>query len=224
MAASPLSNRINAGLPRCVTSTCAATKTGAKKELSRKLQSSALFGQQGRKRRPDLVVVSASAAPPPQHSPQNTENPLVGPSPTLSANEAVEVQLRALENDDSPWQGHGVQTAYLFCRDSGSMEMSRYFCGKSASLYHEDHFVGKFRTSFPELLRPGARVTGVLDGGDESGAQPVRVEVEAAGGGSGSSNTDGSPSTFIFSLERCEMGRRKGSWLVAAVHRKEEED
>ena len=37
--------------------------------------------------------------------------------------------------------------AYLFSRDSGALEMSRYFCGKSASLYHEDHFVGKFRTS-----------------------------------------------------------------------------
>ena len=34
------------------------------------------------------------------------------------------------------------------------MEMSRYFCGKSASLYHEDHFVGKFRTS--EQIRTGA--------------------------------------------------------------------
>lgn len=180
------------------------------------------------RRKPDLLdlfdlIVAASAAP--QHSPQNTEDPLVGPSPSLSATEAVEVQLRALEADDTPWPGHGVQTAYLFCRDSGSMDMSRYFCGRSASLYHEDHFVGKFRTTFPELLKPGARISKVLEGGDESGSEPVKVEVETAATMTRSDNDEPSPSsTLIFSLERCEMGRRKGSWLVAAVHRKGEEE
>ena len=116
-----------------------------------------------------------------------------------------------------------IQTrlAYLFCRDSGSMDMSRYFCGKSASLYHEDHFVGKFRTTFPELLLPGARVAGILDGGDESGSGPVKVEVETSS--SSSSSSSSSTTNLVFSLERCEMGRRKGSWLVAAVDRKGEE-
>ena len=83
-------------------------------------------------------------------------------------------------------------------------------------------------TAFPELLRPGARVTGVLDGGDESGEGPVRVEVEAPAAATGSRNGgEGEAShysTLVFSLERCEMGRRKGSWLVAAVHRKGEEE
>lgn len=75
------------------------------------------------------------------------------------------------------------------------------------------------------------RVTGVLDGGDGSGDGPVKVEVEAAAAATGSSNGEGngdeashSSSTLVFTLQRCEMGRRKGSWLVAAVHRKGEEE
>ena len=237
-ASSPLSSRIDAALPLCDTSARAVTEFVAKTRLSEKLWR-APSGLRRRRRRPrsndpafDLLLgvpLVAPAASPPNHSPQNTENPLVGPDPSLTATEAVEIQLRALESDDTPWSGHGVQTAYLFCIDAGSLEMSRYFDGRSASLYHEDHFVGKFRTTFPELLRPGARVAGVLDGGDESGREPVRVEVETAaaatGTGSSSSGESSPPSaTLVFSLERCEMGRRKGSWLVSAVHRKGEEE
>ena len=104
----PLSSRINAGVPRYDTSARAATRIAAQKMLSRKL-SAAPNGLQRSRRKPDLDLSVASAVPP-QHSPQNTDDPLVGPSPSLSATEAVEVQLRALENDDDPWQGHGVQT------------------------------------------------------------------------------------------------------------------
>ena len=70
----------------------------------------------------------------------------------------------------------------------------------------------------------------MLDGGDGSGDAPVRVEVEAAAAATGSSNGEGNgdeasrSSTLVFTLERCEMGRRKGSWLVAAVHRRGEEE
>jgi hypothetical protein len=66
----------------------------------------------------------------------------------------------------------------------------------------------------------------VLDGGDGSGVEPVRVEVETAAAATGSSSGEASPpsATLVFSLERCQMGRRKGSWLVAAIHRKGEEE
>jgi len=56
----------------------------------------------------DLLLVVRSS-PPQKFNPQNTEDPLIVPSPSLTATEAVEVQLRALEKDDEPWPGHGVQ-------------------------------------------------------------------------------------------------------------------
>lgn len=108
-AASPLSNHACAGLPRYKKSPYIATRIVTRRALPRKFSSTPHRQQ---RRKPDLLgldlVVAASAVP--QHSPQNTEDPLVGPTPSLTATEAVEVQLRALEDDDTPWPGHGVQT------------------------------------------------------------------------------------------------------------------
>lgn len=147
----------------------------------------------------------AAAATPPRHSPQNTDAPTVGPDPAFDVLQAVQVQLDALADVDHPWDGHGTQVAYAFCRDSGSLEMSRYF-GTSSSLYHEDHYVGKLRTQLPELMppHPPAKIVGkpvVLN--DEEASTVVRV---AAG-----------DRTLAFRMVRCEIGRRKGAWVTASV-------
>jgi len=113
--------------------------------------------------------------------------------------------LAALAANDEPWPGHGVQVAYNFCRDSGSLELSRYF-GHSASLYHEDHFVGLFATRCGALLppHPAARVVGEEEHQTGGGSYVVRVEA-------------GDGRRFAFTMEKCEIGRRKGAWVTASV-------
>jgi len=123
------------------------------------------------------------------------------------------------------------QAAYVFCRDAGSMELSRYF-GNSRSLYHEvrgmgeawrraararararppspppavqDHFVGGFRTAFPDLLPPNpvAETTGETPDGDAAVVVAVRTATGRA---------------LAFRMVRCEVGRRKGAWVTASV-------
>ena len=151
-------------------------------------------------RRPAGVPVRAV---PPTHSQQNTPA-AAGPDPALSAAAAVAAQLAALGVNDAPWPGHGVQTAYNFCRDSGSLELSKYF-GHSASLYHEDHFVSLFQTRCSSLLPPNA--AGAVTGGEtvrDDGSVVVRVRA-------------GDGKQFDFTMERCEIGRRKGAWVTASV-------
>jgi hypothetical protein len=48
------------------------------------------------------------------------------PSPGLTPEQAVQVQLEALARNDEPWTNHGIQTAYEFAEDAGGMEMSRW--------------------------------------------------------------------------------------------------
>jgi hypothetical protein len=111
-AASPLSSRTNAGVPTYDKIPRAAIEFVAQGKLTKK-SSRTLHGLRRRNPAPVLALDhagGASASSPPRHSPQNTDDPVAAPAPSLSATEAVEIQLRALENDDSPWQGHGVQT------------------------------------------------------------------------------------------------------------------
>ena len=85
------------------------------------------------------------AAGPPSFdlTPQNTPPPQVLPNTALDAPGAVAAQVAALSANDTPWPGHGIQTAYAFCRDTGSLDLSTYFRprGRDAplrrSLYHE---------------------------------------------------------------------------------------
>lgn len=92
---------------------------------------------------PSASSTTTPHAGPPSFNPQNTPNPLVLPSPSLDAPSAVRTQVDALAANHTPWPGHGIQTAYAFCRDTGSLELSTYFrpAGRDAplrrSLYHE---------------------------------------------------------------------------------------
>jgi hypothetical protein len=75
------------------------------------------------------------ATPPPSWNPQNTDQPLVLPSPQFSAEECVCAQLDALQKSNEPWQGHGIQLCYEFGLDIGGMDPSMYF-GFPKDLYH----------------------------------------------------------------------------------------
>ena len=118
------------------------------------------------------------------------------------------MQLDALHAMDDPWSGHGTQVAYEFCRDAGSLELSRYFYPTSTSLYHQDHFEGKFRSKMAELMSPheAARIVGeAREESDADGNTIVCVRVEGGG------------RAFEFRMARCEVGRRKGAWMTASV-------
>lgn len=58
----------------------------------------------------------------------------VGPTIGADAVEAVTVQLEALSRNDTPWWNHGVQTAYEYGVDFGSMEPSYYFGHRKGAL------------------------------------------------------------------------------------------
>jgi hypothetical protein len=50
---------------------------------------------------------------PASYNPQNTDAPLVQPSPSLTAEEAVRVQLDAVQNNDTPWRAPSQPTSPL---------------------------------------------------------------------------------------------------------------
>lgn len=77
--------------------------------------------------------------------PKNVEGAQLKPDPAYSAEASVKVQLDALRDNNAPYPDHGIHTLYEFCAGAGGMELSRYFSGKSSSLYHLDHFMGKVR-------------------------------------------------------------------------------
>jgi hypothetical protein len=68
-------------------------------------------------------------------NPQNVPPPERCPTPQLTVEEAVRIQLEAARRNDAPRIDHGVHTLYEFCADAGDMERSGYF-GFSKDLYH----------------------------------------------------------------------------------------
>ncbi len=90
-------------------------------------------------------VLAPHALPPPRTQ--------VMPSPSFSPTEAVDVQLRACSANDEPWTNHGLQTAYEFAVDAGSMELAPYFAGSRVDLYHFDHYMGTY--AFAVHMRGG---------------------------------------------------------------------
>lgn len=145
----------------------------------------------------------------PKFNPQNTENAMVGPSIDADAVEAVTAQLEALSHNDAPWWNHGVQTAYEYGIDFGSMEPSYYF-GSRKDVYHQDHVAGQFRSSYMELVNSKSfDIVEVLDLGDDMRCM-VEVSVE-------------SPSQqrhrFVFCMRRATIGRKKGCWMTKMLVR-----
>jgi len=156
--------------------------------------------------------------------PQNTTEVLALPSPKLSPLEAVAAQLDSLSDPqlDTPWPLHGVAVAYAFCSDAGALELSRYFAPMSTSLYHQDHFQGKFLTRFPGLVGHGGWEV-EEEQAEEDGVAVVRVRVvpaaAAQGGGAGGGAGGEQRQTYVFVMVRAEQGLRKGSWMTKQLVR-----
>lgn len=210
----------------------AAARAGAA-EAAGRVAAAAAGGWRSVQARPQqqhqTSVAAAAARPPPaagvraaassgvERLPQNTENPLALPTPSLSPLQAVAAQLDALSADqlDAPWPLHGVGVAYAFCADSGSLDMSRYFAPMSTSLYHQDHFQGKFLTRFPGLVgHRGWRVE--EEGEDGQGVAEVRVSVAPSSSGEGG---EGGRHAYAFVMVKQEAGLRKGSWVTKQLVR-----
>jgi hypothetical protein len=158
--------------------------------------------------------------------PQNTGNPLALPDPSLSPLQAAAAQLDALsaQNLDAPWPLHGVAVAYAFCADSGSLELSRYFAPMRTSLYHQDHFQGKFLTRFPGLVgHKGWELVQVEEEEEDDGGGVVVVRVrvvpsEAAAADAGEEQGR-QQQTYVLVMVPQESGLRKGSWVTKQLVR-----
>lgn len=157
------------------------------------------------------VPEASGNADAPKFNPQNTENALVGPTIDADAVEAVMVQLEALRNNDTPWWNHGVQTAYEYGVDFGSMDPSYYF-GNRKDVYHQDHVAGQFRNSYPELINcESFAIAEVLDLKDDMRCM-VEVSVQAQGQTQHQHN-------FVFCMRRGTLGRKAGCWLTKMLVR-----
>ncbi|CAK0819397.1 unnamed protein product, partial [Prorocentrum cordatum] len=101
------------------------------------------------------------------------------PSKDLSAVDSVRVQLDALGDNDAPFRDHGVKTMYTFCGGAGLLELHEYF-GYKKDLYHEEHFFGRFKSTFAKLIgHRGYTIDSSEERADESGGSywVVRVSV-----------------------------------------------
>jgi len=147
----------------------------------------------------------------PGYNPQNVNDPKVMPSPSFTPEEAVRVQLDALKSNDEPWTNHGIQTAYEFSEDAGSMERSMYF-GFSKDLYHFDHFLGMFNTRLGHLVNNTEY--SILEGPGADAPEPARVVTRVTG-------PQGGDAFFEFTLVRRALGRKKGAWMTKSLVKRE---
>ena len=136
-------------------------------------------------------------------NPQNVPPPLVGPSPSLSALDAVRVQLEACKNNNTPRPDHGVHTLYDFCADAGSMERSRYF-GFSKDLYHLDHYLS-ITAVYPDLFGFDSHEVQV-DNAADMPPNMARVRAQLRRGSAASD--------YIFIMRRVDEGSKSGCWLT----------
>jgi hypothetical protein len=97
----------------------------------------------------------------------------------------------------------------------------------STSLYHQDHFQGKFLTRFAGLCgHQGWEV--VEEEEEEDGVAVVRVRVmrsKGAGGGEEAEAAEAAAArskgwqTYVFVMVRAEQGLKKGSWMTKQLVR-----
>jgi hypothetical protein len=160
-----------------------------------------------------LCVRGSSSSGAQRYNPQNTDQPMVVPDPSLSAVESVRAQLSALQTSNEPWANHGIQTAYEFGYDVGGLDPSMYFAYPT-DLYHLDHFMGKFQNRFPDLVNSSSfhvLEDSVVEPADtvDDGVWTVDARVV---GGSGKSET-----TVRFHLKKKKVGSRKGSLMTYMI-------
>jgi hypothetical protein len=145
---------------------------------------------------------------PPRFNPQNVDAAKVRPATGLSAEEAVSLQVEALQSTHEPWTNHGIQVMYDFCEGAGGMERSRYF-GYSKDLYHFDHFLGGFQNEFPGLIdNKGFTVREA--GKSDLGEVTVEVVVQCE-------KVDSYEQKFTFCLVEREFGTKKGCLMTTRI-------
>jgi hypothetical protein len=157
-------------------------------------------------------------ATPPSWNPQNTDQPLVLPSPQFTADECVSTQLDALSKSNEPWQGHGIQLCYEFGLDIGGMDPSLYF-GFPKDLYHLDHFMGQFQNYLPEMMNltsydivESKQTVPESSPGKIDDVWEVVVDVV---------DKVGKVTRFTFELKRKKVGTRKGALMTYMISRNE---
>lgn len=153
-----------------------------------------------------------------RYNPQNTDQPLILPNPSLDAIETVRVQLDALQKCNEPWPNHGIQLAYEFGYDVGGLDPSMYF-GYPSDLYHLDHFMGKFQNKFPDLVNSSSfeivdKVSSMKSPDDLDGTDATWI-VEATI----ISQAESSQTRVRFHLKRKQVGSRKGSLMTYMIEK-----
>lgn len=162
-----------------------------------------------REKKLDDSRVICRSEPKKVYNPQNTDQPMVLPNPSFSAQETVRVQLEALKDCNEPWANHGIQLAYEFGYDIGGLDPSMYF-GYPKDLYHQDHFMGQFGNQFPEMLNSSSfEILGEEAGEGEDGTWTVDARVV---GGNGSSEK-----VVRFHLKKKKIGPRKGAFMTYMI-------
>jgi hypothetical protein len=153
-----------------------------------------------------------------KYNPQNTDQPLILPNPSLDAIETVKVQLNALQNCNDPWPNHGIQLAYEFGYDVGGLDPSMYF-GYPSDLYHLDHFMGKFQNKLPDLVNSSSfeildDIQSVIIPHDSDKVDATWI-VEAVI----VNQTKSSQTHVRFHLRMKRVGSRKGSLMTYMVEK-----
>lgn len=153
-----------------------------------------------------------------KYNPQNTEQPLILPNPSLNAIDTVKVQLDALQNCNDPWPNHGIQLAYEFGYDVGGLDPSMYF-GYPSDLYHLDHFMGKFQNKLPDLVNSASfeivdDVCSMIAPNDSDDVDATWI-VEAVV----VNHTKSSQTRVRFHLRMKRTGSRKGSLMTYMIEK-----
>ena len=153
-----------------------------------------------------------------RYNPQNTDQPLILPSPSLDAIETVRVQLSALERCNDPWPNHGIQLAYEFGYDVGGLDPSMYF-GYPSDLYHLDHFMGKFQNKLPDLVNCSSfqivdDLSSMITPDDFDHADATWIV-----GAVIVSQSKSSQSQVRFHLKKKKVGSRKGSFMTYMIEK-----
>ena len=92
------------------------------------------------------------------------------------------------------------------------MELSRYFLGKSSSLYHLDHFMGKMseQPHLRDLLKYEVLSCEEVGQGEAARATVVARVLPHA-------KANVPPATYTFVLKRRDFGLCQGAWVTERV-------
>mmetsp|Transcript_11649 Transcript_11649/g.42582 ORF Transcript_11649/g.42582 Transcript_11649/m.42582 type:complete len:261 (-) Transcript_11649:4725-5507(-) len=136
-------------------------------------------------------------------NPQNTPGPLVFPHPMQEVEDAVRLQLNAMQTIDEPRRYHGLQVLYEYAVEAGEMDRSRYF-GFSTDMYHFDHFMSKALSNYDALVNcQSHEVVSCEDFPKDRKMVKVRVK-----------DKQGKDHYFVFIMLVRKVTRFAGCWMT----------